>query len=135
MSWSIYDNDRFPEDERNCSECTHRVNGKCELWECSFEEKEEMTLTKALKIADCFEIDYSGMSERDVEELDEAIDKIFTYARKWIDERTGERQPREKNEFGVVTKWQCKWCCCEVGKWQSYCGNCGRRLTYKGEEV
>lgn len=137
MSWDRLDpyEHRFPEDERNCSECAHRINGKCELWECSFEEKEEMTLTKALQIAECVEIDYSGMSERDIDELDEAIDKIFTYARKWITERTAERKAKETDGSGKVIKWQCNFCGREVGQYQSYCGNCGRRILNKKEKL
>lgn len=51
-----------------------------------------MTLREALKIAECVEIDYSGMTEEEVEELDTAIDKIFEAAKKHleIDEKIAE---------------------------------------------
>lgn len=42
-----------------------------------------MTLKEAIKRAECFEIDYSGMTEEEVEELDTAIDKVFEAAKKY----------------------------------------------------
>ena len=42
-----------------------------------------MTLKEAIKRAECIEIDYSGMTEKEVEELDTAIDKIFEAAKKY----------------------------------------------------
>lgn len=48
-----------------------------------------MTLKEAIKRAECIEIDYSGMTEEEVEELDTAIDKIFEAAKKYseLDEK------------------------------------------------
>lgn len=42
-----------------------------------------MTLKEAIKKAECIEIDYSGMTEEEVEELDTAIDKVFEAAKKY----------------------------------------------------
>lgn len=42
-----------------------------------------MTLKEAIKRAECFEIDYSGITEEEVEELDTAIDKVFEAAKKY----------------------------------------------------
>lgn len=38
---------------------------------------------QAIKRAECFEIDYSGMTEDEVVELDNAIDTVFAAAKAW----------------------------------------------------
>jgi hypothetical protein len=101
MSYSIYDRyeEEYPEDDRQCEKCIHYCayddpasgcKKGCSAWECQFEEKESMTISQALKIAENFEIDYKGMTEAEVEEMDEAVDKVFEYAKKYVKERTGE---------------------------------------------
>lgn len=49
--------------------------------EFHFSEKKRELIRKAIKRAECMEIDYSGMSADEVEELDNALDLIFACAR------------------------------------------------------
>lgn len=98
------------------------------------EPKKEMTLERALKIAECINLDYSGMDEKEIKETDEAIDKIFEYARLYITDRTAERKPNEVDGM-TVKSWKCGWCCASVSRFNKYCGNCGRRLLDKGESI
>lgn len=93
------------------------------------EPKKEMTLERALKIAECINLDYSGMDEKEIEETDEAIDKIFEYTRKWITEKTARLKPWQG-------KFICAWCgSVAKNEYQRYCGNCGRRLLREGETI
>ena len=43
----------------------------------------------AIKKAECFEIDYSGMTEDEVYELDNAIDLVFKAAKTWATQPQG----------------------------------------------
>lgn len=47
-----------------------------------------MTIKDAIRIAECVEIDYSGMTENEVKEMDEALDVIFSCAREKAKEET-----------------------------------------------
>lgn len=38
---------------------------------------------QAIKRAECFEVDYRGMSEDEIESLDNAIDTVFKAAKAW----------------------------------------------------
>lgn len=38
-------------EDRNCEECAHKVEGKCEKWECEFEEENEYK--KAVRVLHC----------------------------------------------------------------------------------
>lgn len=38
---------------------------------------------QAIKRAECFEVDYNGMTEDEVVELDNAIDTVFAAAKAW----------------------------------------------------
>ena len=49
--------------------------------EFRFSEKKRELIRKAIKRAECMEIDYSGMSSDEVQELDDALDLIFACAR------------------------------------------------------
>ncbi|WP_407461649.1 hypothetical protein [Methanobrevibacter sp.] len=40
-----------------------------------------MTIKDAIKIAECVEVDYSGMTEEEIEQMDNALDVIFKCAR------------------------------------------------------
>ena len=40
---------------------------------------------QAIKRAECFEVDYSGMSEDEVESLDNAIDTVFKAAKEYAE--------------------------------------------------
>ena len=116
------------EQERLCSTCIHHKEGGCSAWECEYEEKEPLTLEKALKIAECMEIDYGNMKEEEIEELDEAIDKIWSTARSFLTEKTAEMKPYQD-------KFKCGWCANIVTRYNKYCSSCGRRLLRKGETI
>lgn len=49
--------------------------------EFRFSEKKRELIRNAIKRAECMEIDYSGMSSDEVQELDDALDLIFACAR------------------------------------------------------
>ena len=49
--------------------------------EFRYGEKKRELIRKAIKRAECIEIDYSGMSSDEVQELDDALDLIFACAR------------------------------------------------------
>ena len=49
--------------------------------EFRFSEKKRELIRNAIKRAECIEIDYSGMSSDEVQELDDALDLIFACAR------------------------------------------------------
>lgn len=40
-------------------------------------------ITAAIKRAECFEVDYSGMTEEEINELDYAIDTVFAAAKEY----------------------------------------------------
>lgn len=47
-----------------------------------------MTIKDAIRIAECVAVDYSGMTEDEVKEMDEALDLIFRCAREKAKEET-----------------------------------------------
>ena len=63
-----------------------------------------MTLKEAIKRAECFEIDYSGMTEEEVEELDTAIDKVFEAAKKYSELREQDKTIEYARGFKAGTK-------------------------------
>jgi len=83
-----------------------------------------MTLKDAITIAQNMEVDYSGKTEEQVEELDEAIEMIFEAAIKMTEEK--EWKP-EKITTGNVTVhgWCCEKCGLFVEKRWWHCPLCG----------
>lgn len=63
-----------------------------------------MTLKEAIKRAECIEIDYSGMTEEEVEELDTAIDKIFEAAKKYLEIDKQEKTDEWERGFNAGIK-------------------------------
>lgn len=63
-----------------------------------------MTLKEAIKRAECFEIDYNGMTEEEVEELDRAIDKVFEAAKKYLELDEQEKKTEWERGYNAGVK-------------------------------
>lgn len=141
MSYSIYDRyeDEYPDDDRQCEKCIHYCSYNdpasgckkgCSAWECSFEEKEPMTIEDAIDII-CTEtdIDYGDRNEAEVERIDKAFDVLITTVKKyvkrdcaewedWVDGATGRLTNAGKcNKCGIYNAFKTK-----------FCPHCGRQM-------
>lgn len=93
---------------------------------------------KAIKRAECFEIDYSGMSEDEVQELDNAIDTVFKAAKAWATQLTGSWNVTENvveqldGTFETYTRATCS-NCNQANTWGEvpYCPWCGAKMEVK----
>lgn len=143
MSYSIYDRfeDEEPFDNENdrCADCIHRISKNspesgcikgCELWECNYETKPPMTIEDAIEIyCKRMEVDYKGLSEDEVEEIDEALDLILDKVKAYIKRDTAEWKDYidgatgRKTDKGICGK------CGVVNSWKTpYCPWCGRQM-------
>ena len=90
---------------------------------------------KAIKRSECFEIDYSGMTDDEVSELDNAIDTVFAAAKAWATQPKGVWQVTESTyeqldgTVETYTKATCS-VCNQANAWGEvpYCPWCGSKM-------
>ena len=124
----------------DCTTCTYyRKSGnlatcECPDDDCSWELKKP-TLSDALKITECIDIDYGNANEHQIEEIDTALDVIFDFCRKALKENSAEWLPWIDGATGRKTMGgKCSKCGVAKTDMQTrYCPNCGRMM--KGEYV
>lgn len=142
MSYSIWDGfeDEEPFDnERPCSGCIHRISKNspesgcvkgCELWECCYEEKPDMTIEDAIEIfCKKLEVDYKGLTEDEVEEIDEALDLILEKVKRYIEKDTAEWKDFVDGATGLLTDKGICGKCGVLNHYKTlYCPHCGRQM-------
>lgn len=133
--------DQHPEYQENdsqlerCMKCEYYSTDYadcCKLESCNYERKAP-TLTEALKIAECLEIDYGTMDDEEVEELDLAVDVIFGFCKKYLKDKA-EWLPWVDGYLGVKTPAGICPNCRQYNSYQTpFCPHCGKLM--KGEFV
>ena len=93
---------------------------------------------KAIKNSECFEIDYSGMTKEEKEELDDGLDMVFRAAEAWANLPTGTWQGEEctteqlDGTYETYTRHTCS-NCGQANTWGEvpYCPWCGAKMEVK----
>ena len=124
----------------NCFNCKYyRKSGnyascECESEDCNWELKKP-TLSEAMKIAECIDIDYGNADAHQIEEIDTALDVIFDFCKKALKENTAEWLPYIDGHYNRKTMGGiCSNCGIAKTDMQTrYCPHCGRMM--KGEYV
>lgn len=139
MTGPLAERDEFYDGTQpDCSKCRNQsvhkisenlVQYNCEVECCEFERRMP-TLAEAIRNAECLELDYGDMDEDEITELDDALDVIFGFCKKYLKDNTAEWKPWTDGHTGIKTGAAT---CSRCGTYDKtpfkYCRNCGRRMT------
>ena len=128
--------------EHDCNKCRNYKrdfnNGLCSCnceGDCDYELRTP-TLAEALSIFGETQTDYGDATDDEREEIDKAIDVIYSFVKKYVNDNTGEWKDYIDGVTHVLTTKGICSKCSTVSSWRSpYCPVCGRMMTDPRKKV